>query len=51
MLIRELDERPGFTELIEQHLRDSRAKNVRYGWLLLAEGVAAATVGGFSAAC
>ncbi len=38
ILIRELDERLGFGELIEQYLTDSRAKNARYYWLLLAEG-------------
>ncbi len=30
ILIRELDERLGFDELIEQHLTDSRAKNGRF---------------------
>ena len=29
MLVRELDERLGFGELIEQHLTDSRANNAR----------------------
>jgi hypothetical protein len=49
ILVRELDERLGFSELIEQHLTDSRGKNTqlplggrlvkhaRYYWLLLAE--------------
>ncbi len=29
ILVRELDERLGFSELIEQHLADSRGKNTR----------------------
>jgi len=49
ILVRELDERFGLNELIEQRLRDSRGKNTqlplggrlvkhaRYYWLLLAE--------------
>ena len=48
MLVRELDERLGFSQLSEQHLADSRGKNTqlplggrrvkhaRYYWLLLA---------------
>jgi len=27
--VRELDERPGFSELIQQHLQDSRGKNTQ----------------------
>jgi len=30
ILVRELDERLGFSKLIEQHLTDSRAKNTRF---------------------
>ena len=30
ILVRELDERLGFGELIEQHLTDSRANNARF---------------------
>jgi hypothetical protein len=30
ILVRELDERLGFGELIKQHLRDSRGKNARF---------------------
>ena len=49
ILVRELEERLGFSELIGQHLTDSRGKNTqlplegrlikhaRYYWLLLAE--------------
>ena len=40
LLVRELDERLGFGELIEQHLADGRGgrliKNAQYYWLLLA---------------
>jgi hypothetical protein len=50
ILVRELDERLGFSGLIDQYLTDSRGKNTqlplegrlikhaRYYWLLLAEG-------------
>jgi hypothetical protein len=32
ILVRELDERLGFGELIKQHLRDSRGKNAQFGF-------------------
>ena len=32
ILVRELDERLGFGELIEQHLRDPRANNARFSF-------------------
>jgi hypothetical protein len=38
ILIRELDERLGFGEHLEQYLTDSRAQNAHYDWLLLAQG-------------
>jgi hypothetical protein len=41
LLVRELDERLGFGQLIERHLTDGRGrliKHARYYWLLLAEG-------------
>ena len=33
ILVRELDERLGFGELVEQHLRDSRANNARFSFV------------------
>lgn len=30
--VRELDERLGFSELIEEHLTDSRANNEQFTW-------------------
>lgn len=32
ILVRELDERLGFSELIEEHLTDSRANNARFSF-------------------
>ena len=46
ILVRELDERLGFSELIEQHLTDSRGKNTQLPLAdLPAAGGPAATVG------
>ena len=33
ILVRELDERPGFSELIEQHLTDPRGRTLSCPWL------------------